>query len=155
MTIFPFFCILFLIFVFLELIIVLYGNLSKWKRYIPPVHSKLSARATKHLSIGSKIGNISVTSFFSSLEKLPLEPLSFCFYLGWLCFKPAHTHNLELEFPFTIFLGVLIVSFFVLNTLFLAFFLGLFFWFNGAHSPVASWERWVFWVFASLKISLF
>lgn len=125
------------------------------KKYWPPLYFRLFARVTKHLPIWSKIGNLSVPFFFSPLEKLPPEPLSFCSYLGWLSSKPAHTHTLELELPFTIILGILIVSPFVLDTLFLAFFLDLFFWFIGAHPPVASWERWVFWVFVSLKISLF
>lgn len=84
-------------FCFMGLIIVLHRNLSKWKNIDHQFYSKLAARVRKHLSIWSKIGNLSVPFFFSPLEKLALEPLSFCSYLGWLRSKPAHTHTLELE----------------------------------------------------------
>lgn len=74
-----------------------------------------------------KIGSLSVPLFFSLLEKLPLQSLSFCSYLGWLCLKPAHTHTLELELLLTFILGVFVVSLFVSDIAVLAFFLGLFF----------------------------
>ena len=95
------------------------------KKYLPPVHSRLSARVLKYLSIWSKIGNLSVPFFSSPLREIAPGASALCSSLGSLRFKPAHTLTLEPELPCT----VLIVSPFVLLALFLAFFLGLFFWF--------------------------